>query len=278
MDSCHSNAFCFNDKGNYSCRCSAGYSGNGTVCSDIDECSTEQDSCHSNANCSNNVGSYSCQCNNGFSGSGIVCVDIDECTTEQHSCHSHAACSNKIGSYSCKCNSGFSGNGTVCTDIDECSTEQDECHSNATCSNNVGSYSCQCHSGFSGNGKLCLIVNGSASLSSSASSDSSDMMTSAITLQPTIFPSNTAKPPTETHALAIGIGAAVGALFLLFLLIACLTKRYRGNDSYSVDKSLNFAVDLKMRAQPVDTIMDSDDDENGETRFCYSNEVDKDEM
>ena len=112
------------------------------------------------------------------------------------SCHSNAFCFNDKGNYSCRCSAGYSGNGTVCKDIDECSVGQYLCHSNATCSNNVGSYSCQCNGGFSGNGKVCSIANASVLFSSSASSDSLVTMTSAITLQPTNFPSSTAKPST----------------------------------------------------------------------------------
>ena len=91
QDECDSNVTCSNNNGSYSCQCNAGFSGNGTVCTDIDECTSGQHSCHSNATCSNNNGSYSCQCNAGFSGNGTVCTDIDECATPgQHSCHSDA--------------------------------------------------------------------------------------------------------------------------------------------------------------------------------------------
>ena len=152
---CDGNATCSNNAGSYSCACNSGFSGNGTVCQDIDECTTGQHSCDANAACSNTIGSYSCACNTGYSGNGTVCQDIDECTTNQHSCDANAACSNTIGSYSCACNTGYSGNGTVCEDIDECTTNQHSCDANAVCSNTAGSFSCNCTSGYSGNGTTC---------------------------------------------------------------------------------------------------------------------------
>ena len=112
---CDGNAKCSNNAGSYSCACNSGFSGNGTVCQDIDECTTNQHSCDANAACSNTIGSYSCACNTGYSGNGTVCQDIDECATNQHSCDANAACSNTAGSFSCNCTSGYSGNGTTCT-------------------------------------------------------------------------------------------------------------------------------------------------------------------
>ncbi|KAM7394805.1 hypothetical protein PAMP_021585 [Pampus punctatissimus] len=55
----------------YACSCLPGYSGDGRVCRDVDEC--QQDRCHRDALCSNTHGSYTCQCRPGFHGDGFQC-------------------------------------------------------------------------------------------------------------------------------------------------------------------------------------------------------------
>ena len=69
---CDENADCLDTPGSYECTCSSGYSGDGHMCLDIDECLT--DPCDENATCTNNNGSFSCQCNTGFSGNGTLCT------------------------------------------------------------------------------------------------------------------------------------------------------------------------------------------------------------
>ena len=50
----------------------SGYSGNGTHCTDKNECNVTP--CSSLVNCTNTVGSYVCSaCPNGYSGNGTVC-------------------------------------------------------------------------------------------------------------------------------------------------------------------------------------------------------------
>ena len=60
-------------KGNFSCNCDHGYSGDGTNCADINECDNKSHNCDGNATCTNNNGSFSCACNLGYSGSGVTC-------------------------------------------------------------------------------------------------------------------------------------------------------------------------------------------------------------
>ncbi|XP_013418963.1 uncharacterized protein LOC106179759 isoform X2 [Lingula anatina] len=147
-NNCDKNAVCTNDIGNYTCSCNIGFTGNGTTCSDIDECSTSVP-CHSNATCSNNEGSYTCACNPGFDGDGVnSCTDVDECSTSLP-CDVNAVCSNVQGSYTCTCDTGYTGDGnTTCSDIDECVADASVCASAETCYNTEGSFYCTCKSGY----------------------------------------------------------------------------------------------------------------------------------
>ncbi|RDD39051.1 Fibrillin-2 [Trichoplax sp. H2] len=166
---CSQNANCTNAPGLYSCQCKIGYTGNGKICSDIDECLTGSNMCSSNASCMNNNGSYSCMCKPGFIGNGYTCQDVNECSTmfncntkEINNCTSglrrcsvNAACSNSIGSYTCGCNSGYSGDGFTCQDIDECNaTSLNMCVNNSQCINTNGSYQCKCNAGYFGNARI----------------------------------------------------------------------------------------------------------------------------
>lgn len=47
------------------CVCDAGFSGNGYVCQDIDECSNDPTLCE-NGQCLNYPGSFRCECEMGF--------------------------------------------------------------------------------------------------------------------------------------------------------------------------------------------------------------------
>ncbi|CAH3131432.1 unnamed protein product, partial [Porites lobata] len=113
---CHQNAICTNTIGSYSCRYSVGYTGDGLLCRDVDECSSGHQ-CDSSATCYNADGSYTCTCNSGFTGDGRTCRDVDECSLNTHDCHSHAICTNTEGSFTCKCdvNAHYIGDGKTCT-------------------------------------------------------------------------------------------------------------------------------------------------------------------
>ncbi|CAB4003939.1 3-oxoacyl-[acyl-carrier- ] synthase, mitochondrial [Paramuricea clavata] len=74
-DPCDENAICNNTDGSFVCRCHSGFSGDGFICTDINECFTAP--CHKNATCLNTVGSYSCTCRGGFRGDGYDCGGVN---------------------------------------------------------------------------------------------------------------------------------------------------------------------------------------------------------
>ena len=141
---CSTNAQCISTSGSYLCKCNLGYTGNGSICKDINECALNLSNCGSQATCVNNNGSFTCICNAGFTGNGVSCTDINECSPSIRKCHSNASCKNSIGSFTCSCNRGYTGNGTFCHDVDECSLGTHSCNANSTCVNIVGSFLCTC--------------------------------------------------------------------------------------------------------------------------------------
>ena len=65
------------NESSFECTCNEGYTGNGSFCTDIDECdnsTTLKSICQENANCTNTLGSYTCTCNAGF----IALDDFDK--------------------------------------------------------------------------------------------------------------------------------------------------------------------------------------------------------
>ncbi|XP_041641375.1 nidogen-1-like [Cheilinus undulatus] len=160
---CDINAVCRAGEGlQFSCECTAGFTGDGRYCNDIDECRETFNVCGNNAVCANQPGTFRCECVTGyvFASDGRTCIEhsgpIDHCRRGSHDCDDprRAMCSYTGGSaYICSCLPGFVGDGRVCRDVDEC--EHDRCHRDASCSNTEGSFSCQCKPGFHGDGFQC---------------------------------------------------------------------------------------------------------------------------
>ena len=71
-NNCSASANCTDTFGSYECTCSVGYTGDGYLCEDVDECSNTT-ACHQYAHCNNTVGSFICSCTDGYSGDGMTC-------------------------------------------------------------------------------------------------------------------------------------------------------------------------------------------------------------
>uniref|UniRef100_A0AAY4CPH5 Nidogen 1a n=1 Tax=Denticeps clupeoides TaxID=299321 RepID=A0AAY4CPH5_9TELE len=160
---CDTNAVCNPGQGHqYACQCGTGFTGDGRVCYDIDECRETPDTCGHHAICNNQPGTFRCECVHGyqFASDGQTCVEgdrpLDHCQAGTHDCDrpERAHCSYTGGSgYVCSCLPGFAGDGRRCQDIDEC--QPGRCHRDADCINTVGSFTCRCRGGFYGDGFYC---------------------------------------------------------------------------------------------------------------------------
>lgn len=82
------------------CVCQKGFTGNGIICTDINECQVVGECFFENEVCNNTIGSYRCECSQGFRymvpGRKSPCEDIDECK-ENKPCDMHARCHNNKG-------------------------------------------------------------------------------------------------------------------------------------------------------------------------------------
>ncbi|KAI6201251.1 EGF-like domain-containing protein [Aphelenchoides besseyi] len=158
---CDPNAKCVNSE----CICNSGWTGNGLVCTDLNECSMEG-ICGSNAECYNSPGSYQCQCSSGFVATPTGCVDVDECSEGIVVCAggNTSVCVNKPGGFECQCARGFAGRPDSqegCIDINECDIPEFHCGNKAKCRNTAGSFECECFEGYerAHNSSQCVDVN-----------------------------------------------------------------------------------------------------------------------
>uniref|UniRef100_A0AAY5KCG9 EGF-like domain-containing protein n=1 Tax=Esox lucius TaxID=8010 RepID=A0AAY5KCG9_ESOLU len=112
---CDVNAQCVLDGGSPTCRCLVGFTGDGQLCLDVDECVSEMALCGGQSlECVNTAGGYYCQCRSGFSLEGQHCTDIDECMLGTHQCDQRAECVNTMGTYRCACPAGHITAGHTC--------------------------------------------------------------------------------------------------------------------------------------------------------------------
>nr|XP_060511809.1 pro-epidermal growth factor [Panthera onca] len=114
---CGTWAQCVSEGENATCQCLKGFTGDGKLCSDINECGTSTSVCPpTSSKCINTEGGYVCQCSEGYRGDGIHCLDIDECQLGIHTCGENATCTNTEGNYTCMCAGTLSEPGQICPD------------------------------------------------------------------------------------------------------------------------------------------------------------------
>lgn len=104
------------------CTCDDGYAGNGTHCTEIDECAEGTDNCGDHGACVNTAGSFTCDCDDGYGGN--TCTDLDECDLGTDNCGAHSTCTNTPGSFTCECNRGYTGDGLTCESDCEVPTDK----------------------------------------------------------------------------------------------------------------------------------------------------------
>ena len=113
---CSIHAKCINTVGSHKCECRAGFTGNGNVCYDIDECEKGQHNCTKpNTKCINTPGGFKCGCVAGYQGNYAGgCFDKNECADGTAVCALGSTCVNRPGSYECQCAPGLIANGALC--------------------------------------------------------------------------------------------------------------------------------------------------------------------
>ncbi|XP_066924017.1 cartilage oligomeric matrix protein-like [Clytia hemisphaerica] len=154
-------------------RCPIGMEGNGSTCTDINECL--ENPCSPLTKCENRLPGYVChQCPSGYKGEQLVgigreharlkkqvCIDIDECLVGTHKCDDNAICINKKGSYECgPCRSGYrKGIDSNCVHLEICrgrpGSPSNPCSKYATCHPISGGALCKCRPSMAGDGYHC---------------------------------------------------------------------------------------------------------------------------
>nr|XP_051701790.1 stabilin-2 isoform X1 [Oryctolagus cuniculus] len=156
---CHTSANCLlNPDGTTSCKCAAGFQGNGTVCTAIDACEISNGGCSAKAYCKRTTpGSRVCVCKAGYTGDGIVCLEINPCLENHGGCDRNAECTQTGPNQAvCNCLPTYTGDGKVCTLINACLIKNGGCSEFAIC-NHTGKEerTCTCKSNYTGDGFTC---------------------------------------------------------------------------------------------------------------------------
>uniref|UniRef100_A0A3B3ZJD4 EGF-like domain-containing protein n=1 Tax=Periophthalmus magnuspinnatus TaxID=409849 RepID=A0A3B3ZJD4_9GOBI len=146
---CDDNAQCVQTAGGSVCVCREGFTGNGHLCMDIDECEAVPDICDPNAECVNTVGSVLCRCHTGFIEDGTKCKGgslkcyyglsmtpghhnnnvVERCPSSHESyCLYQGVCFYfpDMDSYACNCMSGYMGERCQFSDLEWWELQQAE--------------------------------------------------------------------------------------------------------------------------------------------------------
>ncbi|XP_028407950.1 stabilin-2-like isoform X3 [Dendronephthya gigantea] len=157
-DNCHNHSHCYNKI----CKCNPGYTGNGTVCQEIDPCKDLSNGhCQvNNSVCMKTVpGFHKCVCRQGYTGDGVICSAIDPCQMNNQTCPSNSRC-NYVGPgmYNCSCLPGYGNYSAIrgCSLINRCIPDKDCLSLNTECVMTAPEVKeCRCKTGYIGNGSMC---------------------------------------------------------------------------------------------------------------------------
>ncbi|XP_055914850.1 cubilin homolog [Eupeodes corollae] len=152
--SCHTS--CINLPGAFACGpCPPGYTGDGVICRDINECETNNGGCSMlpKVQCINTEGSHRCgNCPPGWTGDGRYCSQTETYSCESTNfCHQLARCDYISNVMVCVCPEGLTGsgygrNGCRLGSANPCN--EHNCQNGGTCVNHGGIATCICPSGF----------------------------------------------------------------------------------------------------------------------------------
>ncbi|XP_055847074.1 cubilin homolog [Episyrphus balteatus] len=152
--SCHTS--CINLPGTFVCGpCPNGYTGNGVVCRDINECEKDNGGCRMmpKVRCINTEGSHRCgKCPPGWTGDGTYCSQAETYSCESTNiCHPLAKCQYISNVMVCVCPEGLVGSGygqKGCRSGSANPCNEHNCQNGGTCVNVGGMATCICRDGF----------------------------------------------------------------------------------------------------------------------------------